>query len=124
MEKKETVIIPRKKRAKTVIEETGQSKKVAQTVDLEETEEEDHLNEKTVYKDDFILKQRPKGTGEGSSTVLDNPYEPSDSSSSKSKDEEGFLSINDEASQQKSDNERTKTEISDADATKNDAEKI
>nr|GEU85565.1 hypothetical protein [Tanacetum cinerariifolium] len=69
-------------------------------------------------KDDFILKQRTKGTGEGSSVVLDNPDELSDSSSSTSKNEEGFLSINDKASQEKSDNERTKTDIFDVNAAK------
>nr|GEU66045.1 hypothetical protein [Tanacetum cinerariifolium] len=69
-------------------------------------------------KDDFILKQRPKGTGEGSSAVPDNPYELSDSSSLKSKNEEGFLSINDKASQEKPKNERTKTDISDVNAAK------
>ncbi|GJR50367.1 reverse transcriptase domain-containing protein [Tanacetum coccineum] len=63
-------------------------------------------------KEDFILKQCPKGPGEGSSIVLDNLDEPSDSSSSESEDEEGFLSTDDQASQDKSDNERTKIDDS------------
>ncbi|GJZ87346.1 hypothetical protein Tco_0658956 [Tanacetum coccineum] len=84
----ETIRVLRKKRIETVLEETSQSEEVADTVDSEETddEEEGHLNKlkgvetlssaaqflvdmKTATKaskDDFILKQRPKGPGEGS----------------------------------------------------------
>ncbi|GKG45862.1 hypothetical protein Tco_0498308, partial [Tanacetum coccineum] len=66
-------------------------------------------------KDDFILQQRSKGLCEGSGVILEVPDRPSDrsnSSSSKSKDEEGFLSTNDEASQEKSEDERTKVDDS------------
>ncbi|GKD14049.1 hypothetical protein Tco_1198456 [Tanacetum coccineum] len=154
MEKKETIKILRKKHIETIIEQTGQSKEVADIVDSEETDEDEvHLNKRhngivigrlvhkeskegtldhlkkpkgietlssaaqylvdmkkstKASKEDFILKQCPKGPGEGSSIVLDNLDEPSDSSSSESEDEEGFLSTDDQASQDKSDNERTK----------------
>ncbi|GKB72412.1 hypothetical protein Tco_0933824 [Tanacetum coccineum] len=62
-------------------------------------------------KDDFILQQHSKGLCEGSgviSEVPDGPSDRSDSSSSKSKDEEGFLLTDDEASQEKTEDERTK----------------
>nr|GFC44729.1 hypothetical protein [Tanacetum cinerariifolium] len=47
--KKETIKVPRKKRTKTFLEETGQSEDLADSVSLEETEandEERHLNER------------------------------------------------------------------------------
>ncbi|GJZ18190.1 hypothetical protein Tco_0554313, partial [Tanacetum coccineum] len=109
------------------IEETGQSEEVANTVDSEETDEV-RLNErqtsiiivdmKTVTKaskDDFILQQCSKGLCEGSGVILevpDRPSDRSDSSSSKYEDEEGFLSADDEASQEKSEDERTKVDDS------------
>ncbi|GJT02763.1 hypothetical protein Tco_0823932 [Tanacetum coccineum] len=108
-----------------VIKETCESKEVAVTMDLKETDEDEvHLNEiksgivivdmKTstkASKDNFILKQRTKGPGEGSGVILEVPdglSDSSDSSSSKSKDEERFLSTDDEANQAKFDDERTK----------------
>ncbi|GKG60201.1 hypothetical protein Tco_0609865, partial [Tanacetum coccineum] len=47
VQKKETIRVPRKKHTKTIIEETGQSEELADTVSLKETEdnkEERQLN--------------------------------------------------------------------------------
>ncbi|GJU89203.1 hypothetical protein Tco_1301626 [Tanacetum coccineum] len=73
------------------------------------------LNIKKASKDDYIIQQRHKGLGKGSSIVLDTPNEPSDSSSSShlgSDDEEGFMTTDDEAIQEKSNDERTNTDVS------------
>ncbi|GJT31725.1 hypothetical protein Tco_0922144, partial [Tanacetum coccineum] len=88
----ETVRIPKKRHSETVIEETGQSKEVADTVDSKETgddEEEPQLTRRRqtsqarkASKDDFILKQRPKGPGKGSGVAPEVPSGPSGSSSS------------------------------------------
>ncbi|GJX27755.1 hypothetical protein Tco_0235834 [Tanacetum coccineum] len=136
MQKTETILVPKKKCTATVIEETGQSKEVADIVDSEETgdKEEGRLSARQtgivigrgVYKESDEetldhskkLKGHPKGPGEGSSSVLANPDEPNDSSSSESKIKERFLTTDDEESQEKSDNERTKTDNSDVDAGK------
>ncbi|GJW86936.1 hypothetical protein Tco_0162276 [Tanacetum coccineum] len=61
----------------------------------------------------YILKQLPKGPGEGSSLVPETPDEQSDSSDSshvRSDDEEGFVTIDDEETKETSDNERTGTD--------------
>ncbi|GKE61666.1 hypothetical protein Tco_1512033, partial [Tanacetum coccineum] len=90
----EMVRIPKKRRSETVIEETGQSEEVADTVDSKETgddEEEPQLTRRKemtklqarkVSKDDFILKQRPKGPGKGFGVAPEVPDRPSGSSSS------------------------------------------
>ncbi|GKG43191.1 hypothetical protein Tco_0479875, partial [Tanacetum coccineum] len=68
-------------------------------------------------KDDFILQQHPKGPDEGSGMIPEAPDVPSGSSgssSSKSKDEEGFVSIDDEATQEKADDEKA-IDVKDAD---------
>ncbi|GKD22101.1 hypothetical protein Tco_1223804 [Tanacetum coccineum] len=96
VEKKETIRLPRKKRTKTVIEETGQSEEVAD-------EEERRLNERKT------------------SLVIDIPDDQGASygnSSSESDDEEGFMSTDDEESQEKSDDERTMSDNFDVDAGK------
>nr|GEV16512.1 hypothetical protein [Tanacetum cinerariifolium] len=124
----ETVRIPKKRRSKTVIEETGQSEEV-DTVDSEETkddEEEPQLtrriqngvvisrafhtesNERTLdhSKKLKMLKQCP---GEGSGLaleVLDGPSGSSSSSSSYSKDSDGFLPTDDEARPNMSNDEK------------------
>ncbi|GJY42456.1 hypothetical protein Tco_0429726 [Tanacetum coccineum] len=143
VEKKKTIRIPRKKRTKTVIEETGQSKEIAD-------EEEGRLNERQIglvmgrgvnmetyeetldhstiklkgfenvsstaqflldmkearkaSKDDNIIQQLPKGLCEGSSVVSD--------------------ILDDQESQEKSDDERTMSDKSEVDAGKKQAEKI
>ncbi|GJU38764.1 hypothetical protein Tco_1191721 [Tanacetum coccineum] len=82
---------------------------------------------KKASKDDYIIKQHPKGPGEGSSVVLDIHGDQGASYgnlSSKSDDEEGFMSTNDEESQEKSDDERMMFDNSDVDAWKKQAEKI
>ncbi|GJZ84141.1 hypothetical protein Tco_0649480 [Tanacetum coccineum] len=64
-------------------------------------------------KDDFILQQCPKGSGEVSRVipeVHDEPSGSSSSSSSESKDSEGFLPTDDEVSPKKSNDEKKKTE--------------
>nr|GEX28329.1 uncharacterized mitochondrial protein AtMg00820-like [Tanacetum cinerariifolium] len=136
MEKIETVRVPKKKRAKTVIKETGLSEEVDDAVDLEETDEDEVCPNERKFslvirrdtdtqasKDNLFLKKHSKGPGEGSGVILEVPDRPSDNSESsrlKSKDEERFLSTNDEASQAKFHKERTKTDNTDVDAGKKD----
>ncbi|GJT41013.1 hypothetical protein Tco_0940878 [Tanacetum coccineum] len=138
VEKKKTIRIPRKKSTKTVIEETGQSKEIAD-------EEEGRLNE------------RQNGLVMGRGVNMETDEETLDHSTIKlkgfenvsstaqfllgmkearkaSKDDniiqqlpkvlEGFLSTDDEESQEKSDDERTMSDKSEADAGKKQAEKI
>ncbi|GJV53579.1 hypothetical protein Tco_1449320 [Tanacetum coccineum] len=88
--------------------ETGQSEEVVNTVDSKETDEDEvRLNERQTS---III-----GLCEGSGVIPKVPNRPSDRSdslSSKSEDEEGFLSTDDEASQEKSEDERTKVDDS------------
>ncbi|GKD03777.1 hypothetical protein Tco_1178751, partial [Tanacetum coccineum] len=113
---KEAVRVPRKKRTETIIEEIGVENvsSIAQfLLDMKKA--------RKASKDDYIIQQRPKGLGEGSSIVLDAHDEPSDSSSSshsRSNDEEGFLQTNDEELKDQSDDERTKTGESEKDGDK------
>ncbi|GKD31945.1 hypothetical protein Tco_1242723 [Tanacetum coccineum] len=154
----ETVRIPKKRRSDTFVEETGQSEEVADTVDSEETKDDeedpqltrrrqigvvigravhtesdegtlDHSKKlknveimfetarylldmkqaRKASKDDFILKQRLKGPGEGSGLAPKVPDGPSGSSSSSSsyfKDSEGFLPADDEARPDMSNDEK------------------
>ncbi|GJZ04638.1 hypothetical protein Tco_0537913 [Tanacetum coccineum] len=127
--KKEIVKIPRKKHTKTVIEETGQSEELVDTVSLEETEsdeEERHVNERrsglvirrevnmetdegtpnnsTTNKNEFILQQHSKGHGEGSSMLSNTPDDQSDDSSSSQSESD------DEVEMIYDDNERTETD--------------
>nr|GEV19339.1 hypothetical protein [Tanacetum cinerariifolium] len=135
VEKIEIIRVPKKKRAKAVIEETGQLEEVADIVDSKKTDEDEfHLNERQtgivigrrVHKEseEETLDHSKKLKGietfasEGSGTFPDIPYKLSDSSSLESEDEERFLTTDDEASQDKSENERTKTDNSDAYARK------
>nr|GEU46528.1 hypothetical protein [Tanacetum cinerariifolium] len=123
----ETVRIPKKRRSKTVIEETGQSKEVVDSVDSKETgddEEEPQLTRRRqtdvvisrvqgskASKYDFILKQHPKGPCEGSGLapkVPDGPRGSSSSSSSDFKDSERFLPTNNEARSYMSNDEKKK----------------
>ncbi|GJU10384.1 retrovirus-related pol polyprotein from transposon TNT 1-94 [Tanacetum coccineum] len=124
VEKTKIVRVPKKKRTKIVIEETGvhkesdegsldHSKKrkgvetlydVAQyLLDMKKTRKESI--------DDFIFKPRSKGPDEGYGMILEVPDGLSgsfSSSSSKSKDEERFLTTDDEASPENSNDERIK----------------
>ncbi|GKD26017.1 hypothetical protein Tco_1232231, partial [Tanacetum coccineum] len=96
--KKETITVPRKKRIKTIVEETGKSEELADSVSLEETKVNDEERQ-----------------GKGSSVVPETPDYQSSSGSSRSRsdDEEGFLQTDDEELKDKSDNERTETYNSD-----------
>nr|GEU62464.1 hypothetical protein [Tanacetum cinerariifolium] len=115
----ETVRIPKKRRSKTVIKETGQSEEVADTIDLEETkndEEEPQLTRRRqigvvigravhtkneASKDDFIIQQRPKGSSKGSGVVPKFPDEPKGSSSGSCfeyEDSDRFLTTDDDNS--------------------------
>ncbi|GJT31635.1 hypothetical protein Tco_0922054 [Tanacetum coccineum] len=79
VEKIASVRVPRKKRTETVIEQCGQSKGVEDDADFEEIEEEDEIplldlkKARKANKEDFILQQRPKGSGEGSSVASEVP---------------------------------------------------
>ncbi|GKD65726.1 reverse transcriptase domain-containing protein, partial [Tanacetum coccineum] len=121
----ETVRILKKRRLKTNIKETGQSEEVADTVDSEETEDNElwiilieYLLEikqaRKASKQDFILKQRPKGLGEGSSAEPEVPKGPSGSSRSSSSES------GDEIEDKSSDEERSEAD----DTKKVDAEKV
>ncbi|GJU12446.1 hypothetical protein Tco_1134842 [Tanacetum coccineum] len=111
----ETVRVLKKRHLKTVIEETGESNEVADMLDSKEIEEKDEealdhfkkLNRvermtrtseyllemkqaRKASKQEFILKQHPKGPGEGSGVapeVLDGPSGSSSSPISESEDE-------------------------------------
>ncbi|GKA70860.1 hypothetical protein Tco_0776999 [Tanacetum coccineum] len=133
VEKIEIIWVPKKKRTETVIEETRQSEEVANTVDSEETDEDEvRLNERqtSIIIGRGFHKKSEEGTLDHSKSnnvpkayvcvcvnlsyleVPDGLSNRSDSSSSKSEDEEGFLSTDDEASQEKSEDERTKVDDS------------
>ncbi|GJZ64210.1 hypothetical protein Tco_0620631 [Tanacetum coccineum] len=118
VEKTETVRVPRKKRTDIVIKETGQFEEAVDIVDSEETDDEEDMKKaRGASKNDFILQQHPKGPGEGSGMIPEAPDGPSGSSGSsslESKDEEGFVSTDDKATQEKVDDEKAK-DVKDAD---------
>ncbi|GKD29264.1 hypothetical protein Tco_1240042 [Tanacetum coccineum] len=133
MEKIETVQVSNKKRTEIVIKKPVSQKRGVYKESKEGTLDHSKklkgiktLSSSTQYlvdmkkpmkasKDNFILKQHTKGPDEGSGVIPEVPdglSDSSDSSSSKSKDEERFLSTNDEANQAKFDDERTKIDDS------------
>ncbi|GKA56279.1 hypothetical protein Tco_0755351 [Tanacetum coccineum] len=113
----ETVRFPKKRRLETLIKETGQS--VHQEIDEEALDHSKNLKgvERTFktaefllemkqarksIKEDFILKECPKGVGEGSGMAQEVPDRPSgsfSSSSSESDDEIEDISSDDERSE-------------------------
>ncbi|GJV29044.1 hypothetical protein Tco_1385492 [Tanacetum coccineum] len=102
----ERVSIPKRRRLKTMIEETDQSEKVADTIDLEEIEEEDEI---PLVPDGL----NQKGPNEGSGVileVLDELKGSSSTSSSESNDEIEDISSDEERSEadntKKSDEEK------------------
>ncbi|GKA62802.1 hypothetical protein Tco_0762321 [Tanacetum coccineum] len=131
--KKEIIRVPRKKRSKTIVEETDQTDVLVDSLSLEETEvnEEEHClteihtslvigrevnketDERTLDYPTMKLKEVVNVPSEGSSVVPETPDEQSDSSGSShsgSDDEEGFVTIDDEETKETSDNERTETD--------------
>ncbi|GJZ17345.1 hypothetical protein Tco_0553468 [Tanacetum coccineum] len=142
--KTETIRVLRKKRTKNIFKETTQFE---EEVDKETDEgTHDHLTMKLVAnvpsvtqysldltkaskasRNEYILQQRPKGLGEGSSVIPETPDDQSDSSVSSllgSDDEEGFLQTDDEELKDKSDDKKTETDNSDDDVGKKKVEKI
>nr|GFC40902.1 hypothetical protein [Tanacetum cinerariifolium] len=126
----EIVRVPKKKHTETIIEETSQSKeRVSQEGTLDHSKKlkgiktlssaaqylVDMKTPTKISKDDFILQQCSKGIGEGCCVIPEVPDWPSDRSDSlslESNNKEGFLSTDDEASQEKSEDERIKVDDS------------
>ncbi|GJR31296.1 hypothetical protein Tco_1107528 [Tanacetum coccineum] len=108
VQKKETIMAPKKKRTKTIFEKIGPSKELADTVNME-------IDEGTHDQSTMKLKGVENVSSEGSSMVQETPNDSSDSSSSShsgSNNKEGFLHIDDEELKDKSDDKRTKTDNS------------
>nr|GFB28822.1 hypothetical protein [Tanacetum cinerariifolium] len=133
VEKIETIRVPKKKRTEIVIEETGQSEEASDTIDSEETNDEEEgcliarqtgvVIRRRVHKesDEEDLDHSTKLKGiktllllhnscEGFGVLLEVPDGPNGSFSSESADSEGFLPTDDEASPDKSDAEKDKVE--------------
>ncbi|GKD04049.1 hypothetical protein Tco_1179023 [Tanacetum coccineum] len=122
----ERVSIPKKRRLKTVIEETGQSKEVVDMVDSEETEEDDETpflrrrqtGEGSGVTPKVLDRLSHKGPNKGSGVTPAVPDEPRDSSSCSSSESD------DEIEDISSDEERSKADdIVKVDAEKAEAEK-
>ncbi|GKD79744.1 hypothetical protein Tco_1342365, partial [Tanacetum coccineum] len=106
VQKKETIMAPKKKHTKTIFEEIGQSK---EEVNME-------IDEGTHDQSTMKLKGVENVSSEGSSMVQETPDDSSDSSSSShsgSNNKEEFLHIDDEELKDKSDDKRTETDNSD-----------
>ncbi|GJX71140.1 hypothetical protein Tco_0308311 [Tanacetum coccineum] len=116
----ETIRIPKKRRAVHTESDEGtldHSKKLKSVETMSETAR--YLLEmkqaRKARKQDFILKQRPKGPGEGSSMASEVPIGPSGSSSSSSSDDEIEDISSDKERSEANDTEKANAEKAEAD---------